>query len=118
MLGMGGIWYAGSGSTPNTTDTQARSQTASLEQRMRVLEQTIGRLQLLNQALWELLRERAKLTDRQLEEKALEIDLRDGVQDGRMTAMAVECPVCHRVSSSRHSRCLYCDVEFEKPIMG
>lgn len=85
---------------------------------IRELEHQIQRLKLLNQALWELLRERAKMTDDDLVQKAEEIDLRDGVADGRMTETALKCPQCNRISSSKHWRCLYCGLEFEKPVMG
>ena len=85
---------------------------------IRALKEDHQHLRLLNQALWELLREKLGLTDADLEQKALEIDLRDGVQDGKMTETGLRCPRCGRVSSSKHGRCLYCGVEFEKPIMG
>ncbi|MCC6488282.1 MAG: hypothetical protein IT364_12355 [Candidatus Hydrogenedentes bacterium] len=87
-------------------------------ERIRELEHQVGRLQLMNQALWELLRERMQLTDAELETKANEVDLRDGVQDGRMSDTALQCPSCGRVSSSKHWKCLYCGLEFQKPVMG
>lgn len=86
--------------------------------RVRELEHQIARLQLMNQALWELLRERVQLTDADLERKAQEIDLRDGVQDGKISNTALKCPSCGRVSSSKHWKCLYCGLEFQKPVMG
>jgi len=82
------------------------------------LTHELQRLKLLNQALWEMLREQMGWSDEQLEQKALEIDLRDGVQDGRISDAALRCPQCGRTSSSRHWRCLYCGLEFEKPVMG
>lgn len=85
---------------------------------IRELEQQVQRLMLLNQALWELLRDRLQLTDGDLERMAHEVDMRDGVEDGRMTDTALRCPTCGRVSSSKHWRCLYCGQQFEKPAMG
>jgi hypothetical protein len=82
------------------------------------LTEQVERLALLNQALWELLVERAGLTNADLERKAAEIDLRDGNPDGKMTSRAVRCPRCNRVCNSRHSKCLYCGQLFEKPIFG
>lgn len=81
------------------------------------LERHIGRLSLLNQALWELLRERLNLTDAELQAKVNEIDLRDGVQDGAITSGPLQCPKCGRISNSRYAKCLYCGLEFEKPAM-
>jgi hypothetical protein len=99
------------------TPSQPRQDTA-LQRRVRDLEHEIQRLNLLNQSLWELLKERARFTDQQLEAKIKEVDLRDGVEDGRMSETPLRCPTCNRVSSSKHWKCLYCGQEFEKPIMG
>lgn len=85
--------------------------------RIRELTEEIQRLRLLNQAMWELIRDRAGLTDEDFEAKIKEIDLRDGVEDGRMTDTAVQCPRCHRVSNSKHGMCLYCGTKFKQSIM-
>jgi aspartate carbamoyltransferase regulatory subunit len=95
----------------------AREQVATMGSRMRDLEHEISRLSLLNQALWELIRERLNVTDADLEQKAREVDLRDGVEDGCITNTAVQCPRCGRISNSKHYKCLYCGQEFEKPAM-
>ena len=95
-----------------------QQQTVYVGRQIRELEQQVQRLMLLNQALWELLRDRLQLTDADLERMAHEVDMRDGVEDGRMTDTAVRCPTCGRVSSSKHWRCLYCGQQFEKPAMG
>lgn len=85
---------------------------------IRELRGEIQRLMLLNQAMWELVRSRLQLTDKDLDTKAHEVDMRDGVEDGSITHTALKCPTCGRVSSSKHWRCLYCGQEFEKPVMG
>lgn len=109
------IWMGGyepsvprSGATTNTDQTT----------RIRDLEHQVGRLMLLNQALWELLRPRLKMTDADLEQLLQEVDLRDGVQDGQITHTPLKCPQCSRVSSSKHWKCLYCGLDFEKPIIA
>lgn len=91
--------------------TEAKSQTVDLRRQ-------VERLSLLNQALWELLRDRLGMTDAELEAKAAEVDLRDNQADGRITAHAVRCPKCGRVNNSRHAKCLYCGLLFEKPVFG
>jgi hypothetical protein len=85
---------------------------------IRDLRHEVGRLQLINQALWELIRGRLNVTDAELEQKVTEIDLRDGVQDEAITIVPLKCPTCGRVSSSRHWKCLYCGQQFEKPAVG
>lgn len=90
----------------------------ALQMKVRDMNHQIQRLALMNQALWELLRDRLHATDAELEQYVEAIDLRDGVADGKMTVTALKCPKCGRVSSSKHWKCLYCGVEFQKPIMG
>jgi len=82
------------------------------------LDHQVARLSLLNQAMWETLHEKLHITQEELEAKAREIDLRDGVEDGRVTDVALKCPTCGRVSNSRHHKCLYCGQLFEKPLFG
>lgn len=82
------------------------------------LREEMGRLALLNQALWELLQQRFGLTEDELVKLATEIDLRDGKADGKITAHPLRCPNCSRVSNSRHQKCLYCGQEFEGSLFG
>jgi hypothetical protein len=85
---------------------------------VRDLKFQMERLILLNQALWELLRTRLNLTDADLEAMIHEVDMRDGVVDGKITSQPVRCPTCGRVSNSRHAKCMYCGQLFEKPLFG
>lgn len=82
------------------------------------LRDEVERLALLNQALWELVQTRLKLTDADLEKKAQEVDLRDGMPDGKMSKHPLRCPKCGRVSNSKHKKCLYCGLEFQGDIFG
>ena len=82
------------------------------------LTRKVHRLELLNQALWELARDRLGLTEEDLEAKTKEIDLRDGVADGQISEVPLKCPSCGRVSSSRFWKCLYCGLEFERNVLG
>ena len=112
---MAGFWVTGmsDGQVP-----RGQARVPDYGQSIRELQHEVQRLQLLNQALWELIRERAGLTDADLEQKANEVDMRDGVQNGRMTETALRCHNCGRVSSSKHWKCLYCGQEYQKPVMG
>lgn len=99
-------------------NVQAQTREQELSRTVRDLEFHVARLSLLNQALWEVVRERLNIADADLEKKITEVDLRDGVQDGAMTNGPLKCPQCGRVSNSRHWKCLYCGLEFEKPVMA
>ncbi len=113
-----GIWLGGV-RFETAKVPQARKEAALvMRTKVRDLEHHVARLSLMNQALWELIRDRLKLTDADLEGMARDVDLRDGVQDGEITDGAVQCPTCGRISNSKHHKCLYCGQEFAKPIMG
>lgn len=118
MMGLGGLNV---GRMDRGTSARARSsENIALETKedIRELRHQVERLSLLNQALWELLQAKAGFSDADLEQKAHEIDLRDGVADGKMGGSALTCPTCRRVSNAKHYKCLYCGELFEKPLFG
>lgn len=96
----------------------ANQHIAGVESEVRDLRDEVGRLALLNQALWEMLQQRLGVTEEELVKLATEIDLRDGKQDGKITAHPLRCPNCDRVSNSRHQKCLYCGQEFAGDLFG
>lgn len=104
-----------SGYDPTAQSRAGRAEQAANEARtdIKEMQRQLDRLCLLNQALWELLRERLALSDAELARMAQEIDLRDGVKDGRITQLAVRCPTCQRVNNTRHKKCIYCSTEFD-----
>ena len=117
MVG-GGFWYGDLQPQAPVMPVADKSAIEDSRSRVRDLEHEVDRLKLLNQALWELLREKLKVTDAELEKRIADVDMRDGIKDGKMTTVALKCPSCSRVSSSKHWKCLYCGQEFEKPVMG
>lgn len=78
------------------------------------MERKVKRLKMIAQALWEIVRDQSQLTDQQVEERIKEIDLRDGQEDDSISAIPLKCPTCGRVSSSKHWKCLYSGLEFER----
>lgn len=92
---------AGAQAAASGSDAAARHQVAHLEER-------VDRLALLCRAMFELLAERTGVTEDQLGAKILEIDLRDGQQDGRMSPKPTRCPKCDAMISPRFGRCLFC----------
>lgn len=103
---------------PYTSGNQptGKGQGADYHLRSRVLEleRKLGQVELANRVLWELLRDGLKLSEADMEKRMKALDLRDGVDDGKITEVPMRCPSCKRVSSSRHWKCLYCGQQFEK----
>ena len=117
------MFYADGFTGINTFDGVAQSRATrapsmAVEARSDVKELTrqVERLMLLNQAMWELIRERLHLTDAELEAIAQQVDMRDGIKDGKLTPIAVRCPGCGRVNNTRHKKCIYCSMEFESMV--
>jgi hypothetical protein len=86
----------------------AKSRAAQVGTRVEDLERRADRLALACQALWEILRTNLGMSDEQIREKMGEIDLRDGVADGRITAQVTNCTQCGRPVRSSRDTCLYC----------
>lgn len=90
----------------DATTTQNKHRSQDIQQHIKVLEERINSLYLLNLAALELLQE-SGTPRHKIEEKIEEIDLRDGSKDGKL-APATHCPDCgHRVSKKR-ANCFFC----------
>jgi ribosomal protein S27AE len=75
------------------------------------VELRLDKLMLITMAMWELLRDNTKFTEADLLAKVQELDLRDGIPDGKITQSVRKCPQCGRTMSPRHKKCLYCGYE-------
>lgn len=108
--------YMSGGARPSNDGSfvVSKGSDSGVADRVRALEMQLGRMRLVNQALWELLRDRAGLDKFTLEQKIEEIDARDGRIDGVMSDIGLKCPQCGRISNSKHGKCLYCGLEFER----
>lgn len=94
-------------------DAQAAKQTANQAQTTAGdLRDRLDRLALVCMAMWELMKA-SGLTEEQLQQKVKEIDLADGIADGRVsrTPEIAHCSKCGHVMSRRHVRCIYCGSE-------
>ena len=94
--------------------SHAQSSAREAQETAKENEERIDQLVLVCAAMWELLREKAGLTEDDLITRVAEIDARDGIADGKLTAKVQKCPKCSRVISPKHMRCLYCG--FQIPI--
>ena len=72
------------------------------------LEEKLDRLALITRALFELVQESTGISEARLSAKVVEIDLRDGQSDNKMTAKPKGCPKCEAMLSPKFGRCLFC----------
>ena len=93
-------------------EAQNRAQTA--QELFLQMEKRVNRLSLMCQAMWEMLRERAEFSEDQFAAKVLEVDLRDGRQDGKIATQITECPSCKRKTNSKRASCVICGAELPK----
>jgi len=87
---------------------RAKSRAISVERHVRVLQANLAKSMMINEALWELIRDQHGLTEKDLHDKLYQVDMRDGVLDGKHQRKAVQCPNCGHTVSPRHPACIYC----------
>ena len=96
----------------NASDAaHAASEATVAQRRVAELEDQLDRLTLVCAAVWELVKERAKLTEDDLAQRVAILDVKDGVADGKFTHGVRPCQKCNRPVSARHRKCLYCGAE-------
>lgn len=79
------------------------------------IRRQVNRLSLACQAMWELLRDHSDLSEKDIEARILEVDLRDGRADGKMAAQTLACPSCGRPTNSRRQICVICGAPVPRP---
>ena len=94
-------------STKPSVRVRSRQDTPGIT-RLNELDERIDKLALVNMAMWQLIQEKTSLTELDLLEKVQEMDLKDGVPDGKVTRTVRRCRKCNRVMHNRHNHCLYC----------
>ena len=85
----------------------AANQSGSSTENLLDLHDRVDRLTLVVDGMWSLL-EDAGYTDEQLRARIEEIDLADGVQDGRRTQLAAQCAECGAKVAAGLSSCQFC----------
>ncbi len=89
--------------TASAQDAQRKQQSDQIHQ----LEDRIERLRLVNEAMWELLKETTGLTEEHLHHKVNLLDQMDGSVDGRRRERATECG-CGAMVNARSEICVFC----------
>jgi len=78
--------------------------------RVRDLEQRYERMRLVTTALWQLLKAHTGLTDADLKKYIEQVDLADGIKDGKLSRNngAQDCPQCARRILKSATVCAWC----------
>lgn len=93
----------------NELQDQFARDKSTASSRIAEFEDRLDRLALVHTAMFELMCERLKITQDDIARKIQQVDLRDGVADGKLgTIPAAPCRSCQRPISRKHARCLYC----------
>ncbi len=87
---------------------KSQTKAGAVQRELRMLGERLDKLVLVNMAMWSLIQERTGVTEEDLANRVQEIDLRDGVADGKVTKKLRQCSKCGRAMSRRHNKCLFC----------
>lgn len=79
------------------------------------LSSRIDKLVLVNQAVIEILSQKLGITYKEIAGKMNEIDMRDGVKDGKYTPPPKDCPKCKAKICRDFHRCLFCGYKDSDP---
>jgi ribosomal protein S27AE len=75
---------------------------------VKFVEDRLDRLTLVNMAMWSLLKDKTGVTEEDLINRMVEIDISDGRADGKVTPGVRKCGKCGRTLAAKHRKCLYC----------
>ena len=94
-------------------EAQSKAQSASdkvesVNDRINSLEKRLEMFVLVNQTIVELLIKKCSISEIEILDLIEEIDLRDGVRDGKISNGDIKCIKCNRSYNRRLNKCLYC----------
>ena len=102
--------------TASRDSLDAKHAARQAQSQVRFIEANLAKALMINEALWELIRDKLKLTEDDLNNKLYEIDMRDGQLDGKNQRPVSDCPKCRRKVSARHPACLYCGTVIDESV--
>lgn len=94
----------------------ARNAATDVARAVRTMQQEIDRLTLLCTAVCELLAEKHGVSMDELQDRINEIDLRDGVLDGKRTPTPKRCSQCARINNAARTACVYCGADLANDV--
>ncbi len=111
-FGMFGYMAAAGAAQQAATAAQRRGSGESANRTaIEEISDRLDKLSLVCLSMWSLLLEHTDLREEDLMRRVREIDLQDGVADGKVTKQIQKCGKCGRTMSPKHNKCLYCGAE-------
>ena len=108
---LGSVWgRSHMGSNTGAAEASADRASRSAE----AVGDRLERALLTMEAMWTLLRERLGASDAELVDRIVEIDLSDGILDGKVRRPALDCHACKRKIPHRFPRCMYCGADVQR----
>lgn len=107
--------FGGPDLAAHTAARRAEQRADALLNEMMRLRHRIDRLALGCQALWEILRDRYGMSEQELRDRILAVDLRDGTTDGKISTAVMDCPKCGNKTNSKRETCVFCGAPLSKP---
>lgn len=100
-------------STLQASTGAAAAQSGRTAQTVHSLRRRVDQQDLLIEALFRIVKDKGLAGDVEIRETIAQIDLEDGVEDGRIgrdrTKKAPKCPDCERPVSRKRTHCVYCN---------
>lgn len=94
---------------PTLSAANARSDASDAKLKVDQLEDEIERLLMITEAMWGILKEQLNYDDEELVRRVQEIDMRDGVLDGKVSKKEPKkCASCGRTVMKKRPQCMYC----------
>ncbi len=118
MTMLWGSLYGSGISMTHAAAGEARSAASDAQFNARQIAARLDRALLTCQAMWELMHDKLGITEEELVAKITEIDMRDGVMDGRSRPQATTCPQCNRAVAARFDKCMYCGTPVKKDMFA
>ena len=98
----------------NSTADHAVGKADGLAGELQRINRHLDRLTLACHSMWELIRDNTQLTEADLEDKILEVDMRDGQADGKMATQIIKCHACGSRTNSKRSICVMCGAPVQR----
>jgi hypothetical protein len=94
------------------TEVQGASRTAhSAKDKAIRLQADLDTMLLKMQAMWEVISAKLDIGDEELLSKIKEIDLRDGIENGKARPEPLICDSCSKPNNNKRRNCLFCGKE-------